>query len=157
MPAPAHSHSLARRRGAELVARGAAHDEPPAAHARAREISDLPLYHELAAAHPRAGVHSRVSGDGQPAGRHARADELDAPQVTLYPHVLVAVARHREEVGELSLPVAVPDRERLDVRAPEAGDAVGAEALGLERHRRLLAEAERERHQSLRPGTSPRS
>ena len=122
---------------------GAPDDEPAPAHARAREIPDVPFHDQLASAHLRAGVHSRVARDGQPAGRHARPDELDAPQVALDPHFLVAVARDGEEVRELSLPVAVPDRQRLNLSAAKTGEAVRAEALGLERHRRLLAEAER--------------
>ena len=79
--AAAHPGSLARQRTAELVPGGAPHDEPAAAHARAREIPHVSFHDQLASPHLRAGVHSRIARDGQPAGRHARPDELDAPQV----------------------------------------------------------------------------
>ena len=60
----------------------------------------------------------------KPAGGHARPEELDAPQVALDPQLLVAVARDGEEVGELRPPVAVPDRERLDLAAATTGEPI---------------------------------
>jgi hypothetical protein len=36
----------------------------------------------------------------------------------------------------------MPDSERLNLSAAKTGEAVRAQALGLERHSRLLAEAE---------------
>ena len=140
----AHPGALALPGRAEVVAGGALDDEPAAAHAHAGEVVHGALDDELASAHARAGVHARVARDRQPAGGHACTQELDAAQVALDAQVLAALSRHREEVPDLRRPVAVPDGERLDLAALAGRETIRAEAFGLQRHRRLLAQRQRQ-------------
>ena len=141
-----HPAALARARAPEEPAGGAPHHQPPAQHGRAREVPHPTLDDQLAPAHVRPGVHPRIARDREPAAGHPGTEELDEPQVTLDPHVLVAVARDGEEIGQLRPTLAVPDTERLDLAPAERGEPVGGEALGLERHGRRLAQRQRERH-----------
>jgi hypothetical protein len=101
---------------------------------------------QLTTAHPRAGVHPHVAGDGEPPTGHARADELHAAQVALEAHVVVARSRDREELADPRALVAMPHGQLLDLLAGGAGEPVGGQHLGLERHDRLLAQRERQRH-----------
>ena len=146
MPGP-----LARIDAAELAPRRAPNHEPPAAHPRPGPVAGVALDVQLAAAHAGPGVHPDVARDGEPARRSSPAPtnftRLRSPST----RTSSPLPGDGEELAHARALLAVPHRERLDLRAARGGQAIGRQRLGLERHGRLLAQGEGEGH-----GTSSR-